>query len=246
MNCPNCSATMDRVAFEGVYGPRIDLDLCYPCHVMWLDRRESVLLSPRGILDLFKLLHEHHEDPRQALGARMRCPRCDRRLSLTQDIGKAGRFVYYDCPADDGRLTPFSEFLKEKQFVRQLTPAERAHLRSEVKQVHCSSCGAPVDLSGGFKCQHCGAPLTVLDPDAVEKTLRKLEAADAERAPPEDPAELLAREHRARALAAMEKMRVDQSYREDQPVLTVSFGELGSGHTVDLVTHSIRKIFSLL
>ena len=95
-------------------------------------------------------------------------------------------------------MTPFSEFLKEKQFVRSLNPAEQARLRAEVKSVQCSGCGAPVDLAKGFECGHCGSALTVLDADAVAKTLRELDEADAKRT--EDPE---GREARARALAAM-------------------------------------------
>ena len=98
---------------------------------------------------------------------------------LVHDIGKGGRFSYYKCPGGDGRLTPFSEFLKEKQFVRALNPAEKNRLRAEIKQVQCSSCGAPVDVERGFECGHCGSAITVLDADAVAKTLHELETADA-------------------------------------------------------------------
>lgn len=247
VSCPNCSAPMERIAIQGTYNADLALDVCFPCHVMWFDRRESIQLSPRGTIDLFKILHEHEEDPRHALAARMECPRCRRRLSLAQDIGKAGRFTYYNCPADEGRLTPFSEFLKEKQFVRQLTPLEQAKLKAEVKQVACSGCGATVDLARGFKCEHCGSPLTVLDADAVEKTLRELEAADAKRPETKDPTELLAREHRARALATMEKMRIDRNYyRDEQPGhFSVSFTGTSGNMGIDLLAHSIGKIFGL-
>lgn len=237
MNCPNCTAPMDRFGMEGVYGPEIEVDLCFACHVLWLDKRESLQLSPRGTLDLFKVLHEHRDDPRHSLASRIECPRCSRRLSLSQDIGKAGRFSYYECPARDGRLTPFSEFLKEKQFVRALNPAEQNRLRAEVKSVQCSRCGAPVELTSGFDCGHCGAGLTVLDADAVEKTLRELDAADAQRSTG-DPAE---REARARALASMEGARtrpedyVGGAYQRS----SMQSGNLG----VDLLSATIGAIF---
>ncbi|MDH3270113.1 MAG: hypothetical protein OEN56_02200 [Gemmatimonadota bacterium] len=202
MNCPNCDAATDQADIDGVYGPGIEVDLCFACHVLWFDKRESIQLSPRGTLDLFQMLHEHRDDPRHSLRSRTACPRCRRRLSLKQDIGKAGRFSYYACPTGHGRLTPFSEFLKEKQFVRELNPLEKERLKAEVKHVQCSSCGAPVDLTKGFACGHCGSPLSVLDADAVEKTLRSLSEADAARSG--DPS---AKEARARALAAMEAMR---------------------------------------
>lgn len=248
MNCPNCSAPTDRLSMEGVYGPGIEVDLCFACHVIWLDKRESLLLSPRGTLDLFRRLHEHRDDARHALDNRLGCPRCERRLSLIQDIGKSGRFSYYSCPAGDGRLTPFSEFLKEKQFVRSLNPAEQSRLRAEVKEVQCSRCGAPVDVTKGFECEHCGSPLSVLDADAVEKTLKELHAAEQKRSDG-DPSD---RELQARAIAAMEGMR---TYSEDYPDVRVlrrssvsivpssTRTSAGRGLGIDLLTASIGLLF---
>jgi hypothetical protein len=194
---------MDRLAMDGIYGSDVELDLCFACHALWLDNRESIQLSPKGTLDLFHVLHDHRDDPRQALGAKLSCQRCMRRLTLSRDIGKGGRFSYYACPGKHGRLTPFSEFLKEKQFVRELSQMEQNRVRAELKHVQCSSCGAPVDLMQSFQCGHCGAPIAVLDADAVEKTLQDLEQAD-ERRNAGDP---VAKEARARALAAMETLK---------------------------------------
>ena len=222
---------------DGVYGPGIEVDLCFACHVLWLDKRESLLLSPRGTLELFKLLHEHRDDARHALDRRLGCPRCERRLSLSQDIGKSGRFSYYACPKGDGRLTPFSEFLKEKQFVRSLNPAEQARLRAEVKEVQCSRCGAPVDVTKGFECGHCGSALSVLDADAVEKTLKELHAADAQRTDG-DPSD---RELQARAMAAMEGMRTHPEDYLDGSILRRP--TMGRGLGIDLLSASIALLF---
>lgn len=236
MNCPNCAAPNESLSLDGVYGAPIAVDLCFVCKVLWLDKTESVLLSPRGTLDLFRVLLERNDGPRQSLAHRLGCPRCERRLSLSQDIGKGGRFSYYSCPAGHGRLTPFSEFLKEKQFVRALNPAEQYRLAADVKSVKCSSCGAPIDLTKGFQCEHCGAPITVLDHDAVEKTLRELETADAKRSgDPEDKA------MRARALASMEAVRTDPSTHW-QTMTTRHVGH-GGGLVEDLLSASIKAIF---
>ncbi|MCH1569785.1 MAG: hypothetical protein L7S64_00420 [Longimicrobiales bacterium] len=197
------------MVLAGMYSPKVEIDLCFACHLLWLDKRESLRLSPRGTLDLFGALTEHRDDPRHALDGATRCPRCERRLSLRHDIGKSGRFSYYACPARDGRLTPFSEFLKEKEFVRALAPAEQAKVRAEIKSVQCSGCGAPVDLAHGFQCEHCGSPITVLDPHAVEDTLRRLHDADQRRSS----GDVKGRELQARALASMEAMR---THPEDQ------------------------------
>ena len=222
---------------DGVYGPEIEVDLCFGCHALWLDKRESLHLSPRGTLDLFRVLHEHRDDPRHALTGRIVCPHCGRRLSLHQDIGKGGRFAYYACPAGDGRLTPFSEFLKEKQFVRGLSPLEQERLKAEVKSVQCSSCGAPVDLARGFQCEHCASPITVLDADAVERTLRELDEADRRRKAldPDD------REMRARALASMETFR---THPEDRWERSRTQRRRGSATLdLDVLISSISDLF---
>ncbi|MDX1646680.1 MAG: hypothetical protein R3304_06015 [Longimicrobiales bacterium] len=236
LDCPNCAAGMEHLALEGVYAAALEIDLCFACHVLWFDKRESIHLTASGVLELFRVLHEHREDPRHALDRRSRCPRCQRRLSIRHDIGKGGRFSYYACPSGHGRLTPFSEFLKEKEFVRELNAAERHRLRVEVKEVQCSRCGAPVEVGGSFACDHCGSPLTVLDAEAVERTLRALSAErEQESGNPEDD------EMRARALASMEAMRS----RGDDP-----FGRFGPGvrrrdglSPFDLLTASIGFLF---
>ncbi|MEQ1856564.1 MAG: zf-TFIIB domain-containing protein [Longimicrobiales bacterium] len=239
MNCPNCAAPMESLAMAGVYGADLEIDLCFACHVMWLDQRESIQLSPKGTMDLFRVLHEHRDDPRHALGERLTCGRCKRRLTLNRDIGKGGRFSYYACPQKHGRLTPFSEFLKEKQFVRELSLTEQNRIRAELKHVQCSSCGAPVDLMKAFQCDHCGSPIAVLDADAVEKTMAQLERADARQTG--DP---VANEARARALAAMETLRTrpESLWERTPPRPTGLSGGLG----VDLLSASIGALVSRL
>jgi len=227
---------MDRLGLGGIYGTDVEIDLCFACHLLWLDKRESVHLAPGGTLELFRVLHEHRDDARHALADVVVCPRCDGRLKLTRDIGKGGRFSYYSCPLRHGRLTPFSEFLKEKQFVRSLNPAEKHRLRAEVKNVQCSGCGAPVDLANGFECDHCGSPITVLDADAVEKTLRDLDAAVQSRSG--DPEE---QEKRARALASMEALRTRPYDRVDEMGIFRSTRRGGIG--LDLLSTSLGVLF---
>lgn len=245
MKCPNCGTEMERQALEGTYGPDIEVDVCFACHVLWLDRSESLHLTPRGTLDLFRALNEHRDDPRHALRDRNACPRCARRLELLHDIGKGGRFSYYRCPSRHGRLTPFSEFLKEKEFVRALTPMEQERLKAEIKQVQCSSCGAPVELSRGFSCAHCGSALTVLDPEAVSRALAQLDQADAARksVTPE------AAEARARALAAMENLRhlrPDPHERAGALTFSISRSDGTSRKGTDLLAASINLLFRAL
>jgi hypothetical protein len=163
---------------------QICLDLCYPCHAIWFDRNESMQLAPRAVIELFRDIHRREDAERHALEKKLACPRCRAALLLTHDVTRSGRFSYYRCPADHGRMTPFFQFLREKHFVRSLNPAELARLRAEVKHVHCSGCGAPVDIQRDTACKFCAAPLAVLDADAVEKALREWSDAEARRPVP--------------------------------------------------------------
>jgi len=44
--------------------------------------------------------------------------------------------------------------------------------------VRCSSCGAPVNLGKDPACGYCRAPISILDADAVRKTIAELDAAE--------------------------------------------------------------------
>jgi hypothetical protein len=88
------------------------------------------------------------------------------------------RFEYLRCPNNHGRLVTFVEFLKEKDFIRPLTPQQIAELRKNVQSVNCSNCGAPVDLSKGSACGHCGSALSMLDMTQAEKLVEQLQSAD--------------------------------------------------------------------
>src|SRR6185295_7108385 len=84
-------------------------------------------------------------------------------------------------PAGDGRFTTFLQFLREKNFVRDLSVGEVEQLRARVAQVRCSSCGAPVDLTRDAQCAYCHSPISILDADAVAKTIAELGAAERKR-----------------------------------------------------------------
>jgi DNA-directed RNA polymerase subunit RPC12/RpoP len=157
----------------------IALDLCFPCQVIWFDASESQQLTPGGILEVFKTLHEERAAMRNTLPVLLACPRCQSRLELTHDLQHSTRFRYFRCEFGHGRLTPFFQFLLEKNFVRPLTGAELVALKAKVKTVQCSNCGAPLDLEHDSACRYCGSPISILDPDAVVKTVQQLGQAQA-------------------------------------------------------------------
>jgi hypothetical protein len=179
--CPNCRQQMQARDFEHNYRGDVRVDLCLACGGIWFDHLESVELAPAAVIELFKEINAHLNDARRPLSEPLRCPRCEGRLSPSVDLCKSGRFSYFRCVRGDGRFTPFLQFLREKQFVRSLTTAELQRVRSQVRQISCSECGAPIDLEHASQCQYCQAPVSFLDPDAVERAMRMWSEAENRR-----------------------------------------------------------------
>ena len=159
-------------------GRTVTVDICQPCQSIWFDTRESLALAPASTLTLFRLIGERTGRTSPTAADLAKCPRCHGRLRLTRDIQRNTRFEYLTCPNGHGRLTTFLEFLKEKQFVRALTPQQLAELRATVQMVNCSNCGAPVDLVTSSACRHCGSPLSMLDMSQAQALVEQLQNAD--------------------------------------------------------------------
>jgi hypothetical protein len=172
---------METRTFDAHYGRSVDLDLCHGCGLLWFDGRESVSLTPGAILKVFAALDAHREQRHPLAREAMTCPRCRRRLAPTTDRQRTTTFAYWRCPAEEGRLTTFFDFLREKNFVRPLAPERLAELRAYARTVNCSACGAAIDLARESACGHCRAPLSMLDPDQVQKVVKELQQAETRR-----------------------------------------------------------------
>jgi len=157
----------------------LDLDICFDCRAIWFDQFESAQLTPGAIIQLFRIVNEPRDGATRPMAVRTRCPVCKGNLQLTHDIQRTNRITYLRCPAGHGRFTTFFTFLREKSFVRSLSDAEIERLKASVRQVRCSSCGAPVDVERGGECSYCHAPIAILDSEAVGKALATL--SDEER-----------------------------------------------------------------
>jgi hypothetical protein len=207
--CPSCRAAMQRLHLDGKMHDAVAIDLCFGCQGIWFDSYESVRIAPGGIIELFRLIHEHRDDPRLPIPGRLNCPRCDETLLHSMDVGKSGRFNYYRCLQNHGRFTPFAQLMIEKGFVRQLSAVEIQTIAARISTITCSGCGAPFDIRTDPACPHCRAPITILDPDAVEQALANYQTA-AVRQTQGDPLAL------ADALLASERSRqLKQSQRQD-------------------------------
>jgi hypothetical protein len=177
---------METHTLDGHLGRPVTIDLCQSCQAFWFDARESVSLTPGSTLTLFRIIGEHAAHP-QHKGDMATCPRCRTGLRHTHDMQRDTRFQYFACPNGHGRLTSFFDFLKEKNFIRPLSPQQIAELRQNVQTVNCSNCGAPVDLTRGTACDHCRSPLSMLDMKQADALVAQLQKAENRTRQPVDP-----------------------------------------------------------
>jgi hypothetical protein len=223
---------MQRELFERAPAGELEIDICYPCCAIWFDHMESTQLAPGGVIALFKKIHEHRNDTRHALRARLPCPRCHQTLVATSDIVKSGRVSYHRCTDNHGRLTTFLHFLREKKFVRNLNAQELASIKASVAEVRCSGCGAPVNIKIETACNYCRAPLSVLDAEAVEKALAEYSDKQSQRT---DPARIAAAIHDALVVQpALARAR-------ERPAATLPTADM-SWSTADLVLGGISLL----
>ena len=178
---------MQEQTFDGHLARPVAIDICFACQSFWFDARESVSLTPGSTLALFRLIGERAATPTPVRADLAKCPRCRGRLRRTSDMQRTTRFEYWRCPNGHGRLTTFFDFLREKDFIRPLTPQQIAELRQSLQTINCSNCGAPVDLRTGAACTHCGSPLSMLDMKQAEALVARLQKADDRTSQPIDP-----------------------------------------------------------
>ena len=168
---------MTTLRLDGHLGALVDLDLCPTCQIIWFDHFESSRLLPAAVLRLFRLIGERDRMSPAPIKRTLRCPRCHLRLLLTHDRQRNTPFRYWRCGNDHGRLITFFEFLREKDFIRPLSPQQLDELRRNVQIINCSNCGAPIDLAGAPECSHCGTPISMLDLRHVKEVVEALEQA---------------------------------------------------------------------
>ena len=221
---------MQAAAFRTHLDTPLEVDICWPCHLIWFDSLESVSMSPQSVIDLFTQIHAHRNDPRRLVSLSGACPVCRDKLVQSFDVSRGGRFQYHRCPNGHGRLITFVQFLREKQFIRTLSHAERRALSVRVKQIRCSSCGAGVDIEHDTACTHCGAPVAVLDEQAVATALAALETRRKSRIVEANPR------------PAYEPARVTST----PPSTPSSYAEpLAGAELVDLVLTGLAAIFTV-
>ena len=234
--CPSCQGAMQARVFDRQIIGGVELDVCFACKAIWFDQFESAQLTPGAVIALFRMIHDHNAEPARPLADSMRCPHCSARLALTQDVQRTNRLVYHRCPQGHGRLTTFFQFLREKNFIRDLSKGEIEQLAVNVKQVRCSSCGASIDLARDTSCSHCKAAISILDNAAVEKALVELQAGEQQRTAKPDAGKI------ADALMPTPAQR---AMKRDNPWLKGSRPDPTEGESVlfDIVADCIDRLF---
>ena len=169
---------MEEATFDAHLGRHTAIDICHVCQSFWFDAHESLTLTPGSTLRLFRIIGQKIGRPLRASADLAKCPRCKSRLRRTHDIQRTTKFEYLSCPHGHGRLTTFFDFLREKDFIRPLTPQQIEELRRNVGSVNCANCGAPVDLTTGAACGHCGTALSMLDMKQAETLVAQLQKAE--------------------------------------------------------------------
>jgi hypothetical protein len=177
---------METQTLEAHNGRSVTIDLCHACQAFWFDQHESLSLTPGSTLTLFRIIGERPASTARPTGT-AHCPRCKEPLRLTHDMQRDVRFTYDRCPGGHGRLTGFVDFLREKNFIRPLTPDQIAELRQNVQTVNCSNCGGPIDLTQTTTCTHCGSPLSMLDMKQAGELVKQLQKAEDRTHQPVDP-----------------------------------------------------------
>ena len=232
LTCPGCRNPMKAIDVERRAAGTLVVDLCDGCQALWFDAMESPQLSPKATLELFRAINDARPEVHRTLPRHMMCPRCDTPLAPTQDVQHTTRFSYYRCPRGHGRLTPFFQFLREKNFVRQVPKEELERLKSLVRIVRCSSCGAPIDLARSTACEFCRAPIAILDPEAAGRAVRELTSAEGNVPPPMDDA--------ARAAAGI------MAAAEFERALAREQVQRQEGFAVDLVEIGLSALAAML
>jgi hypothetical protein len=168
---------MTAMPLEARLSAAVEIDLCADCQAFWFDRYENLKLSPGSILKLIKFIGKHTGPGKELRTQEFRCPRCTSPLKATNDMQRSTRFSYWRCPQEHGRFIRFFEFLREKDFVRPLTPLQLAELRRNIQTINCSNCGAPIDLAANSSCPHCKSAISMLDMKQPEEMLNQLKQA---------------------------------------------------------------------
>jgi hypothetical protein len=165
------------MTLEGHIGPPVALQVCVACQGFWFAMFKSLQLAPGSTLKLMKFIGENSSLARTPVAEILHCPVCQEKLLLTHDWQRNTPFTYWRCDKEHGHFIGFFDFLREKDYIRPLSPQEIAKLRENIQVLNCHNCGAPIDLAKGSSCDHCHSPVSMLDMQQPQRMLKQLNQA---------------------------------------------------------------------
>jgi len=176
--CGNCRQPMQRLAFTGHYGQRVNLDLCRHCDLVWFDDIETAQLSSGpALLELIGAMASSHELPHEMLGADPRCPRCDGKLSIVHNQSRWGRSSQLQCRRRHGAYQSFAQFLEEKGLLRPMSRIDRAKLLRDRGRIDCVNCGGEIGKDDE-RCRYCRSIPSLLDVARLAHALDPLDTIE--------------------------------------------------------------------
>lgn len=226
---------MRRVALEGHYGRRVEIDLCAPCHLVWFDAIESVRLAGTGMLALLGEMAGAQREAHHVLGRDPRCPRCEGALKTVHNRSRWGPTLQFECVRQHGAYQTFAQFLSEKGLVRPLSSADRAAL-AQRGGLHCLNCGAAMGPADA-RCTYCDATPGMVD------VARLARALDPEGATESHPVHGTAARHSAlECLACGAPLPQGRSAQCEQCGATLAVGQLSQAHqAVSVLERALRE-----
>jgi len=200
---------MTAMSLDSTIGTKLQVQACAACSLLWLARATGTTLAPASVLTVFKTIAAGGEHP--DLRPQLHCPDCGDALAFIHDLVRQTRFTYWRCPIDHGQLIAYTQFLLEKNFIRPPSAEELTRLRTMVRQITCSQCGAPIDLATDSACRFCHAPVSLIDPDGVAKALRDLSSSPLDAMSASPPLTAAAAVHEAQMKAIFDPDRIARS-----------------------------------
>lgn len=188
LDCPNCAKTMVLLPMTTTMGLAVEVGECADCGLLWFDAGSATRLAPSSVLGIFQTIGLSPRCSGVPLRSEFACPRCRSALVFTHDIQRTTRFTYWRCLSDHGQLIGFTQFLREKNFIRAPSTEELEKLRRDVREITCSQCGAPIDLQKDSACPFCHAPLALIDSEGIAAAVRDLRANQGAGGPLRPPA----------------------------------------------------------
>ncbi len=170
---------MRRLALDGHYGARVDIDLCAPCHLLWFDDTENVRLNGAALVALIGTMGRAQSLAHHVLGPAAGCARCGAALRAVHNQSRWGRSTQMACTQRHGVYVSFAQFLADKGLTRPLASADLAAVIAREGALACVGCGADV-AAGDERCRHCGALPALFDVARLARALDPEGALDAQ------------------------------------------------------------------